>query len=106
MLAGYVPVVRNYRQTIIIGGAVNVMRKVLGEYVFPIFARWIPGFAGLSDYLTVGDAAGARSLGYMGDMGDMGDMNDYLTVGDAAGARSLGGLGDDSAYVGEELAAL
>jgi hypothetical protein len=77
---------------------VGAMTQAAVDILRPILPRMVGGTGSLLDYLTVGDAAGARPLGYMGNAGD------YLTVGDAAGARALGAYGDGA--ISEELASL
>lgn len=59
------------------GGVLGEAISLAGSTIVPMISSKMSGFG---DYLSVNDAAGARSLG------------DYLTVSDAAGARSLGDM--------------
>jgi hypothetical protein len=83
----------------LVGGTFGILQRAVAQYVLPMVG--LSGMMGcmnggcMGDYLTPGDAAAARPLGYFGD---------YLTPGDAAAARPLGSFADDD--VGEELAAL
>ena len=69
-----------------LGGVLAEVQRAVNKWVLPAVGLKM---SGLEDYLSVGDAAGARSLG------------DYLSIGDAAGARPLGDM-----VIGEELAGM
>jgi hypothetical protein len=71
-------VLPKYSQAIMYGALTDVGIKAANIYVVPKIQGVLHG---LGDYLTPGDAAAARPLGYFGD---------YLTPGDAAAARPLG----------------
>jgi hypothetical protein len=81
------------------GAVLEVVTRAVKDYIVPL----IPGMSGcsgvgcygaLGDYLTRGNAADARPLGYLGD---------YLTRQNAADARNLGDYYGER-HIQEELA--
>lgn len=86
--AGVGMVAPRYASDVFLGGVLEVMTRVVKQYVVPM----LPGMSGLGDYLTVANAQEARPLG------------DYLTVANAQQARPLGDYYGDE-YISEELAA-
>lgn len=90
---------KNLGAKVFLGGVTGELISVIGKQVLPMvgMGSFFDGDdyltqdeSSLSDYLSVSDAAGARSLG---------GLRDYLTPADAAGAMSLGDI-----TVGQELA--
>jgi len=93
------------------GGVIEVMGKVAKD-VLPMITG-VVGLTGVGDYLTPGDAAAARPLGFIGDYltranaeqaRPLGFMSDYLTPQDAQAARPLGDYYGEE-YIAQELAA-
>jgi hypothetical protein len=87
------------------GGVLDVIKRAADKYVAPLIGGTLAGL-GLGDYLSIGDARGAKPLNWLGEDNDLEGLDDYLSVQNSRNLTPLTGFGiqDGEMAVGNELA--